>query len=56
MEKHQGTIMVRSRCETPEKNGSGTIFMLFFPDRGAGQPPAEANEAMGATAVSEQLA
>jgi hypothetical protein len=47
MDKHQGTIMVRSRTATPdsataEKNGaetrSGTVFMLFFPDHGVGQP------------------
>ena len=48
MDKHRGTIVVRSRTATPgsataEKNGvetkSGTVFMLFFPDHGVGQPP-----------------
>jgi PAS domain S-box-containing protein len=40
MEKHQGTIMVRSRCETPDGRRPGTVFMLFFPDHGVGQPAA----------------
>jgi PAS domain S-box-containing protein len=48
MDKHSGSIVVRSRTATPdsataEKNGagttSGTVFMLFFPDHGVGQPP-----------------
>jgi signal transduction histidine kinase len=41
MEKHQGTIAVRSRCvESANHAGAslpkamGTVFMLFFPDRG----------------------
>ncbi|HEY3990337.1 MAG TPA: ATP-binding protein [Acidobacteriaceae bacterium] len=63
MDKHQGIITVRSRCEKPdetrEKNGSGTVFMLFFPDRGVAQPAAEAaepGEQNAATVVSAQLA
>jgi PAS domain S-box-containing protein len=48
MDKHSGSIVVRSRTATvdsaaAEKNGaetrSGTVFMLFFPDHGVGQPP-----------------
>jgi signal transduction histidine kinase len=48
MDKHSGSIVVRSRTATPDsataaKNGagtrSGTVFMLFFPDHGVGQPP-----------------
>jgi PAS domain S-box-containing protein len=38
MDKHQGSIVVRSRCVVPEQNGSGTVFMLFFPDYGVGRP------------------
>jgi PAS domain S-box-containing protein len=56
MDKHQGTIAVRSRCENPEKRGSGTVFMLFFPDHGVGRPAAEAGEQPAATVISEQLA
>jgi signal transduction histidine kinase len=56
MDKHQGTIAVRSRCEAPEKRGSGTVFMLFFPDRGVGRPAGEASEQPAATMISEQLA
>ena len=56
MDKHQGTIAVRSRCENPEKRGSGTVFMLFFPDHGVGRPAAEAGEQAAATVISEQLA
>lgn len=54
MGKHQGTIAVRSRCEMPEKSGSGTVFMLFFPDHGVGRPAAA--EQTGAAVISEQLA
>jgi hypothetical protein len=47
MDKHEGSIVVRSRCAVPEQNGSGTVFMLFFPDYGVGRPataePAERN-------------
>jgi PAS domain S-box-containing protein len=56
MEKHQGTIAVRSRCENPEKRASGTAFMLFFPDHGVGRPAAEAGGQSAATVISEQLA
>jgi PAS domain S-box-containing protein len=56
MEKHQGTIAVRSRCEIPEKRASGTAFMLFFPDYGVGRPAAEAGGQSAATVISEQLA
>jgi signal transduction histidine kinase len=56
MDKHFGTIVARSRCETPEKNGSGTVFMLFFPDNGVGQPAAEGGERSAATMTSEQMA
>jgi PAS domain S-box-containing protein len=56
MDKHQGTIAVRSRCEKPETNGSGTLFMLFFPEHGVGRPAVEAAEQSAATVVSEQLA
>jgi signal transduction histidine kinase len=56
MEKHQGTIAVRSRCERPEEHGSGTVFMLFFPDRGVGRPATEAGEQRAAAVISEQLA
>jgi signal transduction histidine kinase len=47
MDKHQGSIAVRSRSSSPKHNGSGTVFMLFFPDYGVGHPgtvePAERN-------------
>jgi PAS domain S-box-containing protein len=56
MDKHQGTIVVRSRCDTPQKNGSGTVFMLFFPDRGVGRPAAEPAEQVVVSVTSEQLA
>jgi PAS domain S-box-containing protein len=55
MDKHQGTIVVRSRCESP-KGAPGTVFMLFFPDRGVGQPAAQAAELNAATVISEQMA
>ena len=57
MEKHQGTILVRSRCQTDERP-SGTVFMLFFPDRGVGAQAAspELTEQSAAPQVSEQLA
>jgi PAS domain S-box-containing protein len=55
MDKHQGTIVVRSRCESP-KGAPGTVFMLFFPDRGVGQPAAEAAESSAVTVISEQMA
>lgn len=55
MDKHQGTIVVRSRCESP-KGASGTVFMLFFPDNGVGQPALEAGESSAATVTSEQMA
>jgi PAS domain S-box-containing protein len=56
MEKHQGSIVVRSRCELPEREASGTVFMLFFPDRGVEQPAAEMGEQSTATEISEQMA
>jgi signal transduction histidine kinase len=56
MDKHQGTIAVRSRCEVPEKSGSGTIFMLFFPDHGVGRPATATVEQKTVTVISEQLA
>jgi hypothetical protein len=46
---------VRSRCESP-KGAPGTVFMLFFPDRGVGQPAAEAAESSAVTEISEQMA
>lgn len=36
--KHRGSICVRSRCASAEPRGSGTVFMLFFPDDGVGEP------------------
>jgi signal transduction histidine kinase len=56
MDKHQGRIAVRSRREGPEKRRSGTMFMLFFPDNGVGEPPPESSEQPSATEASEQLA
>jgi PAS domain S-box-containing protein len=56
VDKHQGTITVRSRFEPPEGNGSGTVFMLFFPDYGVGQPTTDAIEQSTASVTSEQLA
>ena len=56
VDKHQGTITVRSRFEPPEGNGSGTVFMLFFPDYGVGQPTIDAIEQSTASVTSEQLA
>jgi signal transduction histidine kinase len=57
MEKHQGLILVRSRCEA-EEGASGTVFMLFFPDHGVGKsaPAAESIEQSAAPETSEQLA
>jgi signal transduction histidine kinase len=57
MEKHQGLILVRSRCEA-EEGASGTVFMLFFPDHGVGKsaPAAESTEQSAAPETSEQLA
>jgi hypothetical protein len=55
MGKHQGTIVARSRCQS-SKSASGTVFMLFFPDHGVGQPAAEASESNAATVISEQMA
>jgi PAS domain S-box-containing protein len=61
MDKHQGTIVVRSRTATPdsaaaEKNGagttSGTVFMLFFPDHGVGQPPVVETVKRSATPIA----
>lgn len=52
MEKHQGIIAVRSRREDSDGKGSGTAFMLFFPDNGAGERPL----AETAAVASEQLA
>jgi signal transduction histidine kinase len=54
MDKHQGTIAVRSRCEMPDKSGSGTVFMLFFPDHGVARPAVI--EQKSPAVVSEQLA
>jgi signal transduction histidine kinase/HAMP domain-containing protein len=54
MDKHQGSIVVRSRCDAPKKNG--TVFMLFFPDHGVGRPAAEPGEQSAVTMISEQLA
>jgi prolipoprotein diacylglyceryltransferase len=56
MDKHQGTIAVRSRSGSGETNGSGTVFMLFFPDYGVGRPAAEAVEQSTIPVTSEQLA
>jgi PAS domain S-box-containing protein len=56
MGKHQGTIVARSRCDDPGKNGAGTVFMLFFPDRGVEPLAAEAGESSAAAVISEQLA
>ena len=56
MGKHQGSIVVRSRRES-EGLESGTVFMLFFPDNGAGEPPVpEPGEQSAAAVASEQLA
>ena len=52
LEKHQGMIAVRSRCEGSNGKGSGTAFMLFFPDNGVGERPADE----AAPVASEQLA
>jgi PAS domain S-box-containing protein len=56
MDKHQGSIAVRSRSGPPEANGSGTVFMLFFPDYGVGHPATETIEQSTASVISEQLA
>jgi signal transduction histidine kinase len=56
MDKHQGSIVVRSRCALPERETSGTVFMLFFPDRGVEQPAAETAEQGTAKEISEQMA
>jgi PAS domain S-box-containing protein len=56
MDKHQGTIAVRSRSGSGETNGSGTVFMLFFPDYGVGRPAADAVEQSTIPVTSEQLA
>jgi signal transduction histidine kinase len=55
MDKHQGSIVARSRCE-PAPGAPGTVFMLFFPDHGVGQPAVEAGEASVGTVISEQMA
>jgi signal transduction histidine kinase len=57
MEKHQGLILVRSRCEA-EEGASGTVFMLFFPDHGVGTPApaAKSSEQSATPQISEQLA
>jgi signal transduction histidine kinase len=56
VDKHHGTITVRSCFEPPEANGSGTVFMLFFPDYGVGRPAEDAIEQSTASVTSEQLA
>ena len=56
MDKHQGTIVVRSRCETQNGSRSGTVFMLFFPDYGVGRPAAEAGEQSATPIASAQMA
>jgi PAS domain S-box-containing protein len=56
MDKHQGTIAVRSRSGSSETNGSGTVFMLFFPDIGVGHPTMDIGEQNAVQVVSEQLA
>jgi PAS domain S-box-containing protein len=56
MEKHQGTIAVRSRCETSGQGGSGTVFMLFFPDKAVAQPDPKPQQQSTSALPSEQLA
>jgi PAS domain S-box-containing protein len=57
MDKHQGSIAVRSRSSSPQQNGSGTVFMLFFPDYGVGYPPpAEPAEQNVTPVASAQMA
>ena len=66
MDKHKGSIEVRSRSNQAGANGSdtngsganssGTVFMLFFPDYGVAQPTVMAAEQSTAPVVSEQLA
>jgi PAS domain S-box-containing protein len=61
MDKHKGSIVVRSRGSESGTNGSGTkrsgtVFMLFFPDYGVGQPTVTAHEQSTAAVISEQLA
>jgi signal transduction histidine kinase len=56
MDKHQGSIAVRSRSQSAEQK-AGTIFMLFFPDRGIGKAAAvEPAEQSAARQTTEQLA
>ncbi|MCU1314400.1 MAG: histidine kinase [Acidobacteriaceae bacterium] len=58
MEKHHGTIAVRSRCaesadnlgETMPKQ-TGTVFMLFFPERGVERAKTTAKVVEAATVV-----
>jgi hypothetical protein len=66
MDKHKGSIQVRSRSNQAGANGSGTngsgtnssgtVFMLFFPDYGVGQPTVTAHDQATVPVVSEQLA
>jgi signal transduction histidine kinase len=66
MDKHKGSIEVRSRSHQAGADGSstsgsgtnssGTVFMLFFPDYGVAQPTVMAAEQSTAPVVSEQLA
>jgi PAS domain S-box-containing protein len=56
MDKHQGSIAVRSRSESPGQK-SGTVFMLFFPDHGVGKAAAvQTTEQISAQQTSVQLA
>ena len=56
MEKHQGRILVRSRCEA-QQGASGTVFMLFFPtSASANRPHRNFAEQSAAPETSEQLA
>jgi PAS domain S-box-containing protein len=45
VQKHHGTIAVRSRSAGSEGRPSGTVFMLFFPDDGITPPSQEAEDA-----------
>jgi signal transduction histidine kinase len=49
--KHRATVRVASRAaEEVNGKGSGTVFMLFFPEDGIGVPPMPAPEATTQTA------
>ncbi|MGI8772750.1 MAG: hypothetical protein ACR2JE_15100, partial [Acidobacteriaceae bacterium] len=44
IEKHRGTIAVRSRSAESGGRPGGTVFMLFFPDGGVPPPSPDTEE------------